>query len=349
MHHALRPGAALLALATLLLGAVAGAQPRSEPTAVAAAEPTRIVLVASPGMDELANRFVAELSSLRFDVVRAPDSDAVTSTPELEALAEQQAARVAVRVASSGGAIDLWVVNPVSRDVVYRRVIADRDPAVAVLRSLEILRGALIDVRALEPPPEPPPPEPVAPKPAPPPAPPPPPARPGVFAFSLGAAALWPRAGSELGWGALAGLHRAVGSRFALHAAGLVPVGEWRVVGEGGQAKVWAGSLLLAASVLPWGERAFTPSLGLGVGALALHTRGEAQPGFRGTSDLNLSAFPHGRLGATLALGGPVRLRAEALAGFATPRPVLLFAEQRDSGWINPLLIGSLGLELALR
>lgn len=81
---------------------------------------------------------------------------------------------------------------------------------------------------------------------------------------------------------------------------------------------------------------------------MALHTRGEASAGFRGTSDLNVAAFPHARLGASWALSARLRLRAQVLAGFATPRPVLLFAEQREAAWVNPLLSGAFGVEVAL-
>jgi hypothetical protein len=70
--------------------------------------------------------------------------------------------------------------------------------------------------------------------------------------------------------------------------------------------------------------------------------------GFRGNSDLNLVAFPHGRLGLALQLSAKVRAKALVLAGFAAPRPVLLFAEERNGAWLNPLLTGALGLEVAL-
>ena len=118
--------------------------------------------------------------------------------------------------------------------------------------------------------------------------------------------------------------------------------------GQGGRVSAWAGALAIGASVAPWGERTFTPALGLGVAAVALHTRGEAVEGFRGTSDLNVVAWPHARLAATLRLSPRLRARAQVLAGIATPRPVLLFADERNAAWVNPLLSGGLGLEITL-
>ena len=90
-----------------------------------------------------------------------------------------------------------------------------------------------------------------------------------------------------------------------------------------------------------------TPGLGLGLGMLALHTRGEAQEGFRGTSELNAALFPHARLELALSLSSWLRLRGALAAGFASPRPVLLFGQNRKESWLNPLLLSSLGVEIA--
>jgi hypothetical protein len=308
-------------------------------------KPTRIVLVAAAGLDELAHRFAAELRSLHFDVVRAAETAEPQAPNALEALALDEHARAAVRVAAAEGALDLWLVNPTTHEAVYRRIVAEKDPAVAVLRSLEILRGSLVDLRALAPPPESPPARralplpPVVREPA--------PASRATW-FGVSVAATSRDARSAPAWGALAAFHTAVASKFSLHAEALVPLSEWQVSGEGGRVNAWAGALTVGGSVAPWGERALTPTLGLGVGALALHTRGEATAGFRGTSDLNLVAFPHGRLGASLQISAGLRATGLFLAGFAAPRPVLLFAEERNAAWVNPLLLGALGLEVAL-
>src|SRR5205814_99317 len=133
------------------------------------------------------------------------------------------------------------------------------------------------------------------------------------------------------------------------HAEALAPLNGWVVAGEGGRARVWLGSATFAGLVNPWGERTLTPGLGLGLGALWLRTRGEAQSGYRGTNELSAAFFPHGRVELALRLTAWLRLRAALVGGFATPRPVLLFGEKREESWLNPLLISSLGVEATIR
>lgn len=341
--------AALLAALACGLPGVAEAQPAATRAtegapAPGASEPTRIVLVARPGMDDLAHRFVAELRSLRFEVLRAADVAAPPTTAELEALALEQGARAAVRVEALESSVDLWLVNPHSHEVIYRRVVSERDPAVAVLRALEILRGALVDLQALRAPPVPRP-EPVA---APPPAPPPPPRAPAIrspWSIRLAAGALLPHAGSDAsGAGLLAGHYR-FARHFAIDAEAGVSLSAFSVEGSGGRADIRMGALLLGASVVPWPEARVSPSLGLGWGGLGLLSQGRAAAGFRGTTELRFAGLPHTRLRIGLRLSAQSSLSAGLVAGLATPRPVLLLAEQRISNWLNPLLIASLGWE----
>jgi hypothetical protein len=308
---------------------------------------TRVVLVASPGMEELVVRFIAELGSLRLEVVRAPDTESVPSMVELEQLAQEHSARVAVRVGKAGRAVDLWLVNPQTHELIYRRVVAEGDAAVVVLRSLEILRGALVDLRAFAEAPQPSP-RPVARQP-PAAAPEPPPAAVAAPPFWLGVsgALMAAHAGQSVGGGVSIALRRRVGSRFALHAEALAPLGSWSVEGQGGTANVRLGAATAAGIVMPWGEGTLTPGLGLGLGMLALHTQGEANAGFRGTSELNAALFPHARLELALSLTTWLRSRAALAAGFASPRPVLLFGQNREESWLNPLLLSTLGVEIA--
>lgn len=323
------------------------AQQPDPPRGASTPQPTRVVLVADPGMEDLVLRFIAELDSLKLEVVRAPDAESAPSVPELEQLAQQNAARVAVRVGRAGRAVDLWLVNPESHELVYRRVVATGDPAVLVLRSLEILRGALIDLRAVQAEP----PSPAEPSKSPePPAPvSPPPSEPaGSSWLGLSAALIAPHAGRSLGGGMSLALHQRLAARFALHAELLAPLNGWSVEGEGGRARVWLGSATCAALVNPWGDAWLSPGLGLGLGALALYTRGEAEAGYEGTNELHAALFPHGRVELALKLGQSWRLRAALAAGFATPRPVLLFGEKREESWLNPVLISSFGAEVAL-
>src|SRR6187402_349018 len=109
---------ALVAASALHAGATR-AQVSSAPdqSAARASEHTRVVLIGSPGMEELVVRFMAELDSLQLEVVRAPDAEAAPSMTELEELARSHAARVAVRVRKAGRAVDLWLVNPHSHEL----------------------------------------------------------------------------------------------------------------------------------------------------------------------------------------------------------------------------------------
>lgn len=342
--------AVALGVASTLWGAVSRAQaPQSEPVPARAGAPTRVALVAGPGIEELVVRFVAELDSLRLEVVRPPDvAIPLPSTSELERLAEEQGARVAVGISRAGKAVDLWVVNPQSHEVVYRRVVAEGDPAILVLRSLEILRGALVDLRAVEQ-------EPTAPmrRVAPPKTEPearelaPPTEAPASW-LGLSGGLIGPHAGRSLAPSLLLTLHQRLDSRFALHAEALAPLHDWEVEGDGGRTKVWLGGVTLAGLVNPWSDRMFSPGLGLGVGALALHTRGQPDEGYRGASGLTTAIFPHARFELALTLTVWLRVRAAVVAGFATPRPVLLFGDTREQTWLNPLLSSSLGAEAAL-
>lgn len=324
----------------------ARAEPR-EPGVSTAAQGTRVLLVASPGMEELVLRFAAELDSLRLETVRVPDRVGGPTVSELERLAVEHSARVAVRVSKSGRAIDLWLVNPGSQELVYRRIVAEGDPAVQALRSLEILRGALTDLRAVEAAPEPPPalaterpaPEALPASPA--------PSNPSTWLGASGAL-LAPHLGRSLGFGGLVTLRRRLAPHLALHAELLAPFSGFTVRGEGGRARVWLGGASGAAIVQPWGDGRLAPGAGLGVGLLALRTRGDAEAGYEGASDLNVAAFPYARAELGFGVTRWLRLRAAVLAGFATPRPVLLFGDERAESWLNPLLASSLGAEVAL-
>jgi hypothetical protein len=313
------------------------------------AAPPRVVIIASPGMEDLVVRFVAEMNSLQIEVTRGPDAASAPDLLELGRLAREHHARVAVRVSKAGPAVDLWLVNPQSQELVYRRVTAEGDPAVLVLRSLEILRGSLIDLGMAAQPRQPPENRPSTPKPITSPTKEPSPPGKPPFWLGLSGGLFAPHGGSSLGpANAGVSLQRQLDSRFALRAEVLVPLNGWGISGEGGRATIRLGSVLIAGLVQPWGGRTFSPALGLGVGALALHVQGEAEAGYRGNRSLAMAFFPHGRGELGLELTPRLRLRAALAAGFATPRPVLLFGTRREESWLNPLLISTLGIEIPL-
>lgn len=362
MQHALT-AKIRVALASALWVGVAPAQPAeaveaapgsTADAAAPAAEPGRVVLMMGPGLDDLAVRLVAELGALGAQVERAPDAAVAPSAEELEELARRHEARVALGVSRRDRALDLWLVNPETREVVYRRIVVSRDPAVAVLRLLEILRGALVDFQLLAEEPDAPP----EPAPSPPteledeeedeheaeaPA----PEVPALW-VGLSGTLIAANAGGDLGAGVSASVQGRIGSHFAIQATVLGPVSAWSVEGEGGSAEIRLAAATIGGNVMPWGERLLTPGLGLGVGLVGLYTKGEPLDGYRGAADLHFAAFPHGRLELAVGPIGAIRLEAACMAGFVTPRPALLFAEERAESWLNPLFLLNLGAEMAV-
>ena len=123
--------------------------------------------------------------------------------------------------------------------------------------------------------------------------------------------------------------------------AGLTAGGEWSV-GTSGAGVPRAVTIQTGGGTvaLPTGIHTSLGNLTITSGTLSLNASG--------TSDLNAALFPHGRLELGLVLGASLRVRAALAAGFATPRPVLLFAAERQEAWLNPLLNSSLGIEVAL-
>jgi hypothetical protein len=343
MRIALTRSCLLWLLAAMLFGGRAVALAPS-PEASGESASTRVVLVSAAEIESLASRFAAELTSLHFEVLRLPDGESAPSTNELEALAVELHARATVRVVAVEGGLDLWLVNPATHEVIYRRIAAERDPAVAVLRSLELLRGSLIDLRALEKQPEKPEPTPAPalarPKPRPVPS--------DRLWLGLGASLTSLDARSSFAWGALGSLrYRAYGGLW-LRADAWVPLDEWAVEGQSGTAYAWWGGLALGAAIAPFGERLITPMFGAGVAGLGFHTRGEVQAGFRASSDLRPLALPHADFSAFWRMSPHVGVRAQLLGGWALPRPVLLLAEERQSDFINPVVQGALAVEVLL-
>ncbi len=346
----MKPRALLRAL-TLAL-ACSGGTARAQPVGAAAPHqhepPTRILLLAGAGEEPLRARVAAELRSLGFEVATAAAEAATPPAPQLEARARALRASVAVQVSTSGSWLELWLVHPATHELVYRRIAADPDPAVAAFRLLEILRGSLIDLQALAPPVVPtvrgePPREREAPSPelaA---------GRRQPISLLLGSAVARPGGDATASWYALASLRLGLNSRLSLNAFALAPVSRSTMAGPEGHALVTTGLLGAGLGFQPFRERRITPSVGAGVAAVVLHTRGVPNPGFSGTTQLDFAAYPHLRLDVSAAISPLVRFRAELLGGTLAPRPVLLFVDRRAGAWGNALLLAGLGFELVFR
>lgn len=324
------------------------AQLESVPQPSEASGATRVVLLAKDGEEPLVARVGAELRSLRFEVVTAEAQSSTPSGPELEAVARRFGARAAVQVVSSGDSIDLWLVNSETHEVVYRRIVSDRDRAVSAFRSLEILRGSLIDLQALAPTPV----QPVSqtwnptPKPE---LPPPTSEKKRPFLLALGVAAGLASGQPGPSWYGLASLRVTLSSRLALNGFVLAPLSTSQIDGEGGFARLKSGLIGGGLSFRPWQERVLTPAFLVGMAAVVLHTRGVPAAGFSGSTQLAFAAYPHAGFELALAIGPIFRLQAELLGGAVVPRPVVLFADRRVAAWGSALFVGGLGAAIVFQ
>jgi hypothetical protein len=312
--------------------------------------PARVVLFSKDPPDPLVRRVGAELHSLGFDVVTAPDDETPKSAGQMESTAQSSDAVAAVRVAIGDTSIDLWIVNVRTHEMLLRRVVAGKDPAVTALRSVEALRVSLIDLQALLPPPEP---EPPVAKPAEPresivPLPP-PPARRSNFGFELGLGAASGTGGFEPSMHAALQLQWLASSHWSAQVLGAAPITTSKVTAGEGSAHVTFGILGAGATWQPLAPSAWTPYLGAGVAGVLLYTRGAPSPGFVGHSQVDMTAAPYVRGGSSFVLDASWRLCADVLAAMAAPEPVVYFDNRRASGWGRPLVLGTLGVEVLVR
>jgi hypothetical protein len=67
---------------------------------------------------------------------------------------------------------------------------------------------------------------------------------------------------------------------------------------------------------------------------------------------VNLTALPYLRVGSSFSFAAAWRLTADFLTAVSTPAPVVYFrnvSDRRVSAWGRPLLLGTLGIEIAVR
>lgn len=312
----------------------------------AAGEPvTRVVLLAKEPSESLPSRVSAELRSLGFEVVSVGDDDATKSPTQLEAVARSSEALAAVRVVAVEGAVDLWIVNVRTHEIVVRRVVSP-DPTVAALRSVEALRASLIDLLAL------------APKTSTPHVPREaaaevtgiPPLAKEHDASRLGfELALGPAHATEYfdpSWHALGAFRWMWSGHWGLHAVGVAPLSSSRVTGEEGYARITFGLLGGGLTWQPLAESWWTPYIGGGLAGALLHSRGVPSADFTGYSHFIFVACPYVRAGARFLRKGPWRIHFSLLAGISAPHPVLVFDGRTAGAWGRPLLLGTLGVEL---
>jgi hypothetical protein len=314
--------------------------------AMAADEP--ILLVVDPGSASAARRVEAELTSGGFTVVTRMSSEAADRKALLEA-ARSIDAIATVRVHATGEGAELWIVDRVTGKTVVRDIGRDQaiDDATLATKTTELLRASLLEVRtegfhaaevpvpdaveALVPPP-------------PPPAPPSPSAPRGVVGI-----------GGTVGWGGQLGalafvsaeLRTRLSSVLAAGAVVTIPVSGSSLEGpEGSSTQLLShASVVLDAAPLGFGAR-FTPFVGATAGVLWFHVSGTANAPYTSESSDLFSALFGARAGGVLRLTQFLSLRAQVTALASLPQPAVIYVNRTVASLVEPLVEGTVALDV---
>ena len=339
----------LLIAPTLFLSSSVGAEERATILLVLPASPSR-----------LEGRLRAELESLGFDVLEQERAADTHDPAHLERMARERGAVGAVQIRSLQEAVEVLVLKRARgqsalHEVVRRGGDADSD-AIVALRSVELLRAALLrgsggEEEALasdgnrEAPSESKKRDPT-----------PPPAEPHSVPTSTppSVATVWfgPTLGyapGGLGWtphGEL-GAHVPISTRWALAPALISPTVPTTLRRQEGSAGISLGWIGASAEVALLSNSVFNFKLGPGLGLAWVHIQGSASYPFEGKRDDIFVATPFGRAHASCRLG-PVSLNLTLRSGFTVPRPVIRFADRHVAHWGRPFAFVGVGVEVPL-
>lgn len=309
----------------------------------------RRILLIDAGDDPMSMRMTAELGALGFEVRTVQSSLATGGDSEIELLSRSIEALATIGVDRASGEVRVWTVNRASGRIVLRAVVAiEQDPAVVALRAVEALRTSLNDVetpsaadagtarasnaRDLDRP------APAAPSRGPP-----------SLDVSLGPALAASGGTSGVSWQALVSLHWLLRPRCGIEVVGLVPMGGATWKENEGTASWMFGLVAAGVHWRPFAMRWCTLDLGGGMGAAVLHTEGSPNSGFFGKKQDTVVATPLVRMGYAVSVAWSLWLRADVVGAVAIPRPVFAFADRIAGSWGQPLVLGSLGVEIVLR
>jgi hypothetical protein len=331
-----------LAAAALMLAATFAADARASPSA---SGPSVLLIAADD--DPIGTRVSAELRALGFDVVEVTRPSAPHGDSEVDLSARSARTVAAIAIGRAGGEVQVWTLTPAG--LVLRATIEkDADAAVIALRTVEALRTSVSDLHAQSA--------------APPPAAPVPAARtedqvpgapageaPSRWGASLAPAFSVSPGEPEGSWHAMAAVHWVGRARWGVEVVGMIPVSGTRWNESEGSALMTYGLAAAGARWEPFADRPYAGDVGLGIGAIYIHADGSPGPGFVGSTASTAVAAPYARIGYPVALAPWLRLRADLAAFLAVPRPVLTFAGHDEGRWGQPLLSGSIGLEIVSR
>jgi hypothetical protein len=309
----------------------------------------RRILLIDAGDDPMSMRMTAELGALGFEVRIMQPSPATGGDSEIELLSRTIEALATIGVDLASGEVRVWTFNGPSGRMVLRAVVPiEQDPAVVALRAVEALRTSLNDVetpsaadagtarasigRDLERS------APAAPSRGPP-----------SLDVSLGPAVAASAGTSAVSWQALVSLRWLLQPRWGIEVVGLAPMGSATWKENEGTARLMFGLVAAGVHFRPLAMRWCTLDLGGGMGAAVVHTEGSPNSGFLGRKQDTLVATPLVRMGYAVSVAWSLWLRADVVGAVAIPRPVFAFADRTAGSWGQPLLLGSLGIEIVLR
>ncbi len=326
---------------------------------VNAAEPTGATLVAIVTAEpsaSLTRKVRAELQGLGLDViVLRPPAEGSSQRAPLEQAARSVGAIAAIRlVVSSEGKVEIWVADRVTGKALVRELDAPTstgggsDASVAV-GAVELLRASLMELHAPDPPRGE------------------VPATPAVTSLALPdtrptrLTQPWiPRLGIAVSAGAELGV-AGVGPSFAagvdvgvrvagglvLRVAGRGSPGASRLHTASGAIDVqWQQASAMASYELADAAAPWIPSLAVGVGATHVTASGTASSPYMGTSEDGWFTTPLAGAGLAWTLARGLRLRVEALAGWAIPSADIHTPTGTPARWGAPVLLPSLSLEV---
>ncbi|HEV7555394.1 MAG TPA: hypothetical protein VGO00_08075 [Kofleriaceae bacterium] len=313
----------------VIVGIVAG---------VASASPHVLVVETDRTSDEqrgLVARARAELSGLGFEVSVEEPSDAT-----LEHLSRDDHAVAALRIASPAGSIEVYCMDPATRQTIVRQVLigAEGDGSVVLVRAVELVRASLLEVAAraaaaevqvtapLTPPVE------------------------GPRLSIEGGAAI---ASSPGGLGASDMVSLAarwhVGSHVEVGASMLLPTGPVEAHGQAGRADIELYAPAVEANFVHAIAGGLELRGGLGVGTLTMTMRGvPAAAIFTGKKDSVTTAMGFARASIGYAIVDRLRVWLDVRVAVAVPRPVVEFAGIEVAAWGRPAVIGGIGADVTL-
>jgi hypothetical protein len=333
----------------LSLFALAAAMFMPVERAWARAGATLVAIVTADPSAPLTRGVREQLEGLGLDVIvlRPPAEGSLARAP-LEQAARNVGAVAAIRLVPSADSVEVWVADRVTGKAVARELVAPAaggaasDAAVA-LGAVELLRASLMELHSAEPPHGD------------------VPASEQVRALALPARVepSSPRLGLSLGAGVALGLSGAPSVdgdgalwlrlpwRFGLRAFAALTLSASQIMAQHGLVDVsyqlggLEASYDLAESVRTW-----VPVVGLGIAAAHVTARGTAIFPFQSAIESVWLAIPVVHVGGSWAFVRGLRLRADALAGWALPSISVRVPDANPEPWGAPLVKISLGVEM---